>query len=112
MSWWTNIVRELLLNVVKHAKTDKAVIELSEDSGVARIAIHDSGAGFIVEERLDGLTADGGVVGLASARERLALFGGRLEIESQPGVGTRVTVIVPLQSQRGQLQDRPSPEAL
>ncbi|RPI22913.1 MAG: PAS domain S-box protein [Acidobacteria bacterium] len=101
------VVREILFNVVKHAKTDEAVVELSEDTDAVCVEIHDGGVGFEVKERLSRLGAQEGVVGLVGARERLALFGGSLEIESQPGGGTRVTVIVPLAFNKGLLSSAP-----
>ncbi|HEX8384646.1 MAG TPA: ATP-binding protein, partial [Rubricoccaceae bacterium] len=52
----------------------------------------DDGAGFDV----GAVSACPGGFGLASVRERLELVGGRFEVDSAPGAGTRVTLAVPL----------------
>jgi PAS domain S-box-containing protein len=87
-------VRELLLNVVKHAQTDLARVELKplgEDH--LRLIVADAGIGF----ELSALESRGmsGGFGLFSIRERLELLGGRLAVEASPGVGTRMTVDIP-----------------
>ncbi|MCE7985327.1 MAG: PAS domain S-box protein [Caldilinea sp. CFX5] len=87
------IVRELLFNVVKHGKTDRARLELvNRGEGECLIIVSDEGQGFDVTA---GQTEQSGF-GLFSARERLKLFGGRLAIQSAPGQGTRVTIYVPV----------------
>ncbi len=87
------IVRELLFNVVKHAHTDRATVELREDTaGQLIITVTDHGCGFDVSAA-ESAHDDG--FGLFSVRERLALFGGRIEIASTLGEGTQVTVYAP-----------------
>jgi len=87
-------VREALFNVVKHGRTMEAIVELGRDGDDRlRIVVADRGAGFDVQP-LKWAESRGGY-GLFSIRERLHLLGGRLEIESRPGAGTRVTMIVP-----------------
>jgi len=100
------IVRELLFNVVKHAKTNEAVVKLRQVNDLLHVEIRDGGAGFEVDQTLGRLVADGGI-GLIGCRERLALFGGRLEIESKPGAGTRVTVTVPVTAGKGSPDSSP-----
>ena len=80
---------EALQNADKHATgATAAVIDLTED-GALVVEVRDDGAGFDVER------ANGGV-GLVSMRDRLAAVGGRLEITSWPGRGTRVRAVIPL----------------
>lgn len=88
------IVRELLFNVVKHAETDHATVTLREGEADGHLIIDvvDEGRGFDVEGT-EHAHDDG--FGLFSARERVGLFGGRMEIASAPGAGTRVTVHSP-----------------
>ncbi len=87
------IVRELLFNVVKHAETRAATIEIRQLDHYFLISVSDEGCGFDVNEAaLRSDTEPGGGFGLFSVRERLALFGGHMEIESSPGRGTRVAV--------------------
>ena len=89
-------VRELLLNVVKHAKTDSARVHLRQDDRKnLRITVGDSGKGFDPECTLNGSSGIGGF-GLFSIRERIELLGGHLEVESALGEGARFSLIVPL----------------
>ena len=91
-------VRELLFNVVKHAKVSSAVVSISErDQGVV-LVVQDEGAGF--DPRLLGQNPGvSGEYGIFSIRERLSLYGGRLEIDSAPGRGSRFTLWVPVASE-------------
>ncbi len=85
------IVQESLRNVVKHAKTAQAKVELSYHPDAIDLCISDSGAGF----NCDSAQGKGGL-GLISMRERLRLIGGHLAVESEPSQGTRIRVRVPL----------------
>jgi two-component system, chemotaxis family, CheB/CheR fusion protein len=89
------IARELLFNVVKHARIDEVCVTLREDGHHVVIEIEDRGVGFDVDDVL-APTPDETGLGLFSIRERLALFGGRLEIRSEKDSGTRVSVFVPV----------------
>lgn len=82
--------RELLLNVVKHAGTDRAVVRPSRDNGQVILEVSDQGAGFDTQ-RLSG-SAD--TYGLFSIRERINAVGGAFEAESRAGAGTRITIRV------------------
>ncbi len=89
-------VRELLLNVVKHAGVRKAdVILMRPKDGGVRVIVRDRGRGFdpdvVRKRRPDEVSFE-----LFSIQERLAHLGGRMEIESAPGRGTRVTLSVPI----------------
>ena len=90
------IVRELLFNVVKHAGVRHATVELREADGRVAIGISDGGRGFDVEAAAARAEGEGGF-GLFSVRERLGLVGGRMEIESGPAEGTRITVHAPVE---------------
>ncbi|MCE7985329.1 MAG: PAS domain S-box protein [Caldilinea sp. CFX5] len=88
------IVRELLFNVVKHAETDHATVELQETAtGEVMITIQDEGRGFDVAAAL---AKESGSFGLFSVKERLKLFGGRMDIQSSATQGTRITLYVPI----------------
>ena len=89
-------VRELLFNVVKHADINQATVEVSEAPTQLHLMIEvsDQGEGFDVAEALASPIPDSGGLGLASIRNRLELFGGRFDIESNPGKGTRATIVV------------------
>jgi PAS domain S-box-containing protein len=88
-------IRELLMNVVKHAGTPEAVltIGLGEDD-VLTITIADKGRGFdVVAEQAAGAAH----FGLFSIRERIEAIGGSLTVESVAGEGTSATLRVPVQ---------------
>lgn len=87
--------RELLFNVVKHAGVDEARVVARPDGDSVIISIEDDGAGFDVDAASRSAKI-GKSMGLLTVSERLELFGGRLEIESTPGVGTRATITMPL----------------
>jgi signal transduction histidine kinase len=88
-------VRELLFNVVKHAKVKRASVSVHRmNESEIRIRVSDNGIGF------DSLKAgtNGSSVssfGLFYIRERLDLMGGRMVVESSPGNGSSFTLFVP-----------------
>ncbi len=92
-------VQELLFNVVKHARAGTASVRVSHQCDQIQILVEDKGVGFdpaqvFAEGRTRGF-------GLFSIRERLDAMGGRMEIESAPGKGTRFTLIAPVSSKAG-----------
>jgi len=89
-------VRELFLNAVKHAQTDRVALELALNADDQLcITVSDQGTGFELAE-LDQRSKAGQVGwGLFSIRERLTLLGGQFEIDSAPGKGTRVRLVAP-----------------
>ena len=86
-------VRELLLNVVKHAGTLSAKVGLSQgDERSLQITVSDNGVGFDPARA----GANDGNFGLSSIRERVCHLKGRFEVDSSPGKGARFTLAVPL----------------
>ena len=83
------VVQEALTNVVKHAQAENVSIILSRKGKAATAVVEDDGRGF------DPAGPNGGI-GLTGMRERLALIGGRLEVESGPGSGTTIVAEAPL----------------
>ena len=86
------IVQESLVNVTKHAQAARVELELTCDGQEVTLAIHDSGAGF----DLDQIRAQPHGLGLINMRERVRSVHGRFEIRSQPGHGTHISVLIPL----------------
>src|SRR5574341_272028 len=87
-------IQELLGNVRNHAQATQARVMLDVDDNRVRAVVEDSGKGFDVEAALSG--GQQKTIGLASLKERTELLGGRLEIESQPGQGTRIVMEMPV----------------
>jgi PAS domain S-box-containing protein len=87
-------VRELLFNVVKHAQASHAQIIMRRDADALRIIIEDNGAGFD-PHALEGDKMRG--FGLFNVRERIEYLGGRMKVRSEPGAGSRITLMAPLQ---------------
>jgi PAS domain S-box-containing protein len=86
------VVRELLFNVVKHADVEEATLTIQDEGNGLAIHVKDGGKGFDVSILSDGSSSG---FGLGSMHERLDLFGGRIDIISQPGAGTEVKVFLP-----------------
>ncbi len=89
-------IRELLFNVVKHAQTGTARVELQNRNGQIQIAVSDSGVGFSRDNRMKIDPSTDGGFGLFSIRERFGLLGGACEITGSAGVGTTVTLTAPV----------------
>ena len=92
------VVRELLFNIVKHAGTKNADIRLRRDDGTVIITVADEGNGFNVMHVLYSGKEPAGF-GLINIREKIEYFGGRMDFDSSPGNGTRVTFTVPTGSE-------------
>ena len=85
------IVQEALTNVLKHAGATRVTVRLSQRDRSVGLIVQDDGAGFDPQA-----VRDGGL-GLTGMRERVALLGGRLAVESSEGAGTMLKAEVPLQ---------------
>jgi signal transduction histidine kinase len=86
-------VRELLTNVAKHASAKNIRIFIAREDTTLQVKIEDDGLGMGIST-----DADNGPFGFGffSIGERLKYLGGHLEVVSEPGWGTRVTLQVPL----------------
>ena len=88
-------VRELLLNIIKHAQATRASVVLSQKDDQVSLVVKDDGVGCDSNEIGLQVTNSGGF-GLFNLRERVGFFGGHLTIESDSG--TRVSLSLPLDS--------------
>jgi len=88
-------IRELLMNVVKHAGIDRAMVKVWQVNSHLHLQVKDKGAGFsaanleLEDEQVGGF-------GLFSVQERVKNIGGSIKIESAVGRGTSVSLIIPL----------------
>jgi signal transduction histidine kinase len=85
------IVQEAFTNVLKHADASRVTVSLNRRDDTVALVVHDDGKGF------DPSNARDGSLGLVGMRERVALLGGRLTIESSEGAGTMLKAEVPVQ---------------
>jgi len=92
-------VRELLVNVVKHAQAGEVKVSIHKKPKEIRVTVQDDGIGFNPEEKDISARATG-KLGLFSIRERMGYLGGRIEIESRRNRGSQVTLILPLNTDR------------
>lgn len=90
-------VRELLINVAKHAQTEAAVIEVLREGQRIVIRVSDAGRGYD-PAKLE--TAPRRGWGLISVRERLGYLGGTVEVFSTPGDGTITILSAPLSEEQ------------
>ncbi len=86
-------VRELLNNIIKHAQAKKVTVSLSRENNEIIIIVADDGIGFDASQ-VKGRIGNGGTFGLFSVQEQLESFGGRLKIKSNPGQGSRFTIVM------------------
>jgi len=84
------ISQEALNNVVRHAQARRVEVAMIRDRGGVTLRIADDGRGFDPEAPRPGTH-----LGLWSMRERVEQLGGRFEVESTPGRGTKLTIIIP-----------------
>jgi PAS domain S-box-containing protein len=98
-------VRELLFNAVKHARVERVALDLSlGDGDTLCITVSDQGVGFDPAALVNRAQAGQVGWGLFSISERLALLGGRFEVESAPGQGARFRLIAPRGAPSGEVR--------
>ncbi len=89
------ITEEAINNAKKHANANNIWVRMYIQDDCFVTEVEDDGKGFVVEEESKA-AAQRGSLGLINLRERAELVEGQLTIESQPGQGTKVSLVVPL----------------
>ena len=84
------IIQEAVNNSLKHAEPEEITVRFEYSEPKLRVSVADDGKGFDVESVMAASTG----LGLRSIHERVALIGGKIELSSSPGKGTRVSVEV------------------
>jgi signal transduction histidine kinase len=92
-------VRELLLNVVKHARAKEAYISLQKSGSNIVVKVRDNGVGFDISQTGQ-ISKQTGGFGLISIQERIKYIGGHFEIKTGKGHGASITLIAPLKSRK------------
>ncbi len=92
------LVQECTNNIARHSRASEVKISVHSADQSLRLSVEDDGIGFCVRQALAGQQT----YGLAGMRERVALLGGKLEIESRRGAGasgTRVRAVLPIREE-------------
>ncbi len=89
-------VRELLMNVIKHAKAGRVTVSIQRVRDTIKITIEDDGVGMDTKAA-HGHSNDESGFGLFSIEERMKDLGGSLTLESSPGHGVRAILTIPLE---------------
>jgi signal transduction histidine kinase len=92
-------VQEALTNTGKHAGDANVHVSILENEQALTIRVHDDGPGFAPDARHEGF-------GLIGIRERVALTGGTLRVESAPGAGTTLEASLPVRRRTSRLPAR------
>jgi len=87
------IAQEAVTNALKHAQAHKIEVKLERTGKAVNLKVTDDGCGFQADDAFAGM---GGHFGLIGIRERAERISGEFRLESQPGAGTEVEVMVPL----------------
>ncbi len=98
------IVQEALNNTIKHAGATSVFLQLSYEPQQIHVSVRDDGAGFD-PEAVKMRQTNRPSLGLAGMRERAALLGGTVSIQSGPGQGTLVEASMPSQEIESEAQD-------
>jgi PAS domain S-box-containing protein len=89
------VIRELLLNVVKHAEAKQAVVNIGTIDDRIKIEVEDDGKGFDPAQ-IHGSEAKGGGFGLFNIRQKIAYLNGEFFVDSSIDGGTRITILAPM----------------
>jgi two-component system sensor histidine kinase DegS len=92
------IAQEGLNNIGRHAQAKKAHVELDFAPAGVTLAIEDDGHGFVVGDVL-GTHSERRAWGLLGIQERVNLVGGKFNIDSAPGRGTKMTIEIPAEAE-------------
>ena len=92
-------MQESLNNIAKHAGAQQIGVQVESHNGTVTLKVRDDGVGFQLGEEVELLK--GGHYGLAGMRERVAMAGGTLEVQSAPGHGTTIEVALPVVTNEG-----------
>jgi signal transduction histidine kinase len=90
------ILQELMKNVVCHAEATKVWISLGEENKAVILKVRDNGKGFDP-------TIEGSGIGIKNILSRAQIIGGNVNIESAPGKGCCIKIVIPVTTRRGDL---------
>ncbi|MFZ2404449.1 MAG: response regulator [Methylobacter sp.] len=85
------IVQESLTNALRHSGANRIDITIGDDADMCEVEVRDNGKGFDPDS-----ACKGNSLGIVGMRERALILGGDLDIVSEPGAGTVLTLRIPL----------------
>ena len=97
-------VRELLLNVARHAGTDSVRVHMEREEDLFAITVRDEGIGFDTSDSSERASTTGGF-GLFNVQQKIEYLGGSIAIDSNPGKGTVATIKVPVEKSQDDRRD-------
>lgn len=97
------VAKEALNNSVRHAHATEIGLAVTLADGALKITVQDNGRG------LDSATDEEGADGLRNMRERMESIGGRFDVESRPGAGTRIVMVYPCLNGKMERSESPDP---
>jgi ligand-binding sensor domain-containing protein/signal transduction histidine kinase len=106
------VVKEALNNIVKHAAALEARIQIALEPGILILTIQDNGEGFLKDSAVasdQNVSAGSQRDGLCNMRRRIESIAGSIELESRPGGGTRVRLMITLDNSSPPQQKRRAP---
>ncbi|KAF6509422.1 hypothetical protein TGS27_2337 [Geobacillus stearothermophilus] len=89
------MIKELVYNAIKHSSSKKVFVSVVETNNFLNIKVKDHGIGFKVPNRLSELSQNNHL-GLITIQKRVNQFKGTLDIQSEPGAGTCVSITLPI----------------
>lgn len=89
------VIQELLNNARQHSNATRIQVNLDMGETLVKASVEDNGGGFDPQEAM-AATSPHKTIGLVTQRERVEMLGGRLQIDSSPGQGTRINLELPV----------------
>ncbi len=96
------VTQEAVNNILRHSQAKRVIIRLQQREDQIYLEIEDNGCGFNVEQESREAVSRK-QLGLLGIQERVSLIGGKVEIESTPGQGTRILINIPVLTTEGYL---------
>jgi two-component system sensor histidine kinase DegS len=94
------LVQEALSNVWKHSGATYASVRITFQKQMVKIVVQDNGVGFSVEKLERTIARNNSHFGIVGMRERIELLEGKLDIESEPDAGTKLTMVIPIRLEK------------
>lgn len=95
------IIQEALNNIRKHSKATLVDVKIEMTLNTLNVVIEDNGVGFDIREKLSEKNSPESGFGLMGMRERTELLGGKINIKSSIGEGTKIIIMVPIEKKEG-----------